>query len=173
MPTPAAEAPRGPVTEEEWERWRAALAARVLDLGDGEEVVVEVTGVAGRVAVTRPSRLFGLVAPRTREVRPWARLVRSEDHLRGELVGSTAHGGEYPMSEDEADRVDALGWHAASAPDGPTRHEQWWPDDVADRPYLPPELADRATDVLVRTLRAGLGADTPADLHLSSPERRG
>ena len=154
----------------EWERWRGDLAARVLALADGERVHVDVTGVPERSAVTRPRRMFGLVAPRTRSERPWVELVRVEQHLRGQLVGATAVGGPYPMTEDERDRVADLGWHAPLS-QGTTHYERWWPDDVAEEAYLPPALADRAAEAVVLAVREVLGAQGPADVEIARARR--
>ncbi|MBR7742946.1 hypothetical protein KC207_06560 [Phycicoccus sp. BSK3Z-2] len=128
-----------------WAAWRSDLAARVGALADGESLLVEAPERASRRA--KAGRRLLLPAPRV-PTRPWVRLTRMEDLLRGTCVGPEVFHGAFPWSADEHADLLRLGWHLSHA-DG-SDYVRFWPDDVPHGPYLPATDAERAA-AAVRT----------------------
>ncbi|PKW27124.1 TY-Chap domain-containing protein [Phycicoccus duodecadis] len=144
-----------------WAAWEQHLVGAVLSLPDGGSV--EVAAPPGHARLARASlgrRFRWLVGARRRPGSPSARLVRVEDHLRGHWAGAERLGGPFPWSREEVEAIQALGWHSPTATDGED-FLRFWPDDVAQGPFLPPEDARRAAAALAGTFRAVLGVEEP------------
>lgn len=145
-----------------WAAWGQDLVDAVLALPDGGSVTV--AAPPGHARLARPStssRVRWLVGGRRRRVSPSARLVRVEDHLRGHWAGADRLGGPFPWTREEVEAIQALGWHAPTATDGED-FLRFWPDDVAQAPYLPEADARRAVATLAGTFRQVLGVAEPA-----------
>lgn len=125
-----------------WAEVTERLEALLADLADGGAVLVD--GGEGRA---RPYRVRGsrlrraLLGGRYRDVPPWVRLTRVEDHVRGTCVRMQDGDDGFPMSQQEAGAIVALGWHEPGPMDGGD-FVRFWPDDIPNGPYLPP--ADRS-----------------------------
>lgn len=142
--------PGGPA---DWSAWQSDLTARIRRLGDGEEVVIEVPGLA-RPHLTRKARLFGLVPAQYTDTSPWVRVRRDEDHAVAELVGSETFGGDFLLSPEEEGQLDGLGWRRPGSDLVVERiWSRWFPDDVTHTAYLSRSDADAAADLVTRTLR--------------------
>jgi hypothetical protein len=146
-----------------WEAWREELVTAVLGLGDGESVTVEAPPGAARMAKVQGRRL-PLMPARRVLTRPWLRLTRVEDLLRGQCVGAEVLGGAFPWTPEEHAALIEHGWHPSFA-DGPD-YVRFWPDDVPQGPFLPRADAERAAGALATTLREVVspphpGADDP------------
>ncbi len=141
-----------------WAAWQELLVTAVRGLGDGEAVTVEAPQGAARMARSGTRRMAFLPAKR-RLTRPWVRLTRSEDLLRGQCIGSEALGGPFPWTVAEHGALLDLGWHASLA-DGPD-YVRFWPDDVPQGPYLPAADAERAAAAVAATLREVLSPPRP------------
>lgn len=140
----------GPV---DWVAWSAALEQRIRTLGPGEEVVVSIPSVT-RPHLIRQSRIFGLIPASHDDTSPWVRVRRDEDHAVAELIGSENFGGDYLLSEEEENQVDALGWHRPGSDLIEDRiWTRWFPDDVTDRAYLPLADTRAVANLVTRTLR--------------------
>ena len=141
-----------------WEAWQQLLVTAVLGLGDGETVTVEAPEFAARMARTGGWRLPFMPAKRAM-TRPWVRLTRAEDLLRGECVGAEVLGGAFPWTAEEHAALLALGWHPSLA-DGPD-YVRFWPDDVPQGPFLPLADAERAAAAVATTLREVVSPPRP------------
>ncbi|MGB7819434.1 MAG: hypothetical protein WBL35_12000, partial [Ornithinibacter sp.] len=95
-------------------------------------------------------------------VAAWVRLVRSEDHLKGFCVGAEALGGSFPLSPEEDAALMALGWRRPDRREG-ADYVRFWPDDVAQGPFLPREEAERAARMVLASFTDVLapGEDPP------------
>ncbi|KRE62341.1 hypothetical protein [Nostocoides sp. Soil756] len=143
----------GDPTPTTWAAWEQHLVDAVLALPDGGSVTV--AAPPGHARLARPStrsRLRWLVGGRRRPISPAARLVRVEDHLRGHWPGADRLGGPFPWSREEVEAIQALGWHAPTVTDGED-FVRFWPDDVAQGPYLPEADARRAAAALAESFR--------------------
>lgn len=137
----------------DWVAWSADLELRIRRLADGEDVVVSIPSVT-RPHLIRKSRIFGLVPANHDDTSPWVRVRRDEDHAVAELIGSENFGGDYLLSTEEEDRIDALGWKRPGHDDIEARvWTRWFPDDVTDRPYLPLAHTRAVANLVTRTLR--------------------
>jgi hypothetical protein len=150
-------------TDPTWESWREVLVTAALGLGDGESVTVEAPQSAARMARGEPRRM-PFLPPKRSLTRPWLRLTRVEDLLRGQCVGAEVFGGAFPWTAEEHAALVGLGWHASLA-DGPD-YVRFWPDDVPGVPFLARSDAERAADVVAATLHEVVsppreGADDP------------
>ena len=132
-----------------WGVWEEILATAVLGLADGESVTVEAPERAARMAEIERKLPF-LPAKRSL-TRPWLRLTRMEDLLRGLCLGPEAFGAGFPWTTEEHAALLDLGWHVSIA-DGQD-YVRFWPDDVPRGPYLPREDAERAAAAVARAFR--------------------
>jgi hypothetical protein len=153
-----------------WGAWQSLLVTAVLGLGDGEAVTVEAPQGAARMAKTGGRRMPFLPAKRAL-TRPWVRLTREEDLLRGQCVGAEVFGGAFPWTAEEHAALLDRGWHPSLA-DGPD-YVRFWPDDVPQGPFLPRADAERAAAAVATTLREVVspprpGADDPLPAILRS-----
>ena len=151
----------GPTT---WAQWRVELARAVRGLDDGEAVLVEAPDRSARDA--RVPRRVLLPARRVR-TRPWVRLARMDDLLRGSCPGAVAIGGTFPWTPDEHADLLRSGWHLSHA-DG-TDYVRFWPDDVPQGPFLPQDDADRAVVAVVRTVTEVFDPQARAEGETGSP----
>lgn len=140
-----------------WAAWQELLVTAALGLGDGESVTVEAPQHAARMA--KVPRRMPLMPHKRVLTRPWIRLTRSEDLLRGQLVGAEVFGGAFPWTADEHAALVDLGWHASLA-DGPD-YVRFWPDDVPQGPYLPRADAERAAAAVTTALLEVVGPPRP------------
>ncbi len=111
-----------------------------------------------------PERRFPFMPAKRAMTRPWVRLTRAEDLLRGQCIGAEVFGGAFPWTAEEHAALVDLGWHASLA-DGPD-YVRFWPDDVPQGPFLPRADAERAAAAVATTLREVVspprpGADDP------------
>ncbi|KGN39592.1 TY-Chap domain-containing protein [Knoellia subterranea] len=137
----------------DWAAWSGELVHRIRALDDGDDVLVSIPELA-RPHMLRHSRIFGLVPAHHEDTHPWVRIRRDEDHAILELVGSENFGGEYLLSKEDEDAIDALGWRRPGHDDIEARvWSRWYPDDVTDTAYLPLAQARAAADLVTRTLR--------------------
>lgn len=137
----------------DWVAWSASLAARIRALGPEEEVLVSIPEVT-RPHMLRQSRIFGLIPASMEDTSPWVRIRRDEDHAVAELIGSENFGGDYLLSTEDEDRIDALGWRRpGNDPIEARIWSRWFPDDVTDSPYVALSEARAAADLVTRTLR--------------------
>jgi len=126
---------------------------RIRALGPGDVVVVPVPSVT-RLHRVRPSRFLGLIPATDEDVSPWARVRRDENHAVAELIGSENFGGGFLFTELEEEQIDALGWRRpGNDPIEARVWNRWFPDDVAQAPYLPLSDAEAAANLVTRTLR--------------------
>jgi hypothetical protein len=65
-------------------------------------------------------------------------------------VGAAAAVGGYPLSPQEDAALLTLGWRRPGPGDG-EHYVRFWPDDVAQGPYLPLDDAQRAVDMVTAT----------------------
>ena len=133
-----------------WADLEAGIVEAVLGLGDGNSVLVEGPEWSARPARVQRGRLPLLPARRV-PVRPWVRLTRMEDLLRGLCLGPEAFGAGFPWTTEEHAALLDLGWHVSIA-DGQD-YVRFWPDDVPRGPYLPREDAERAAAAVARAFR--------------------
>ncbi len=140
-----------------WEAWLEVLVTAVLGLGDGESVTVEAPQSAARMA--RSERRMPFLPPKRVLTRPWLRLTRVEDLLRGQCVGAEVFAGAFPWTAEEHAALLDLGWHASLA-DGPD-YVRFWPDDVPQGSYLPRADAERAAGAVALTLREVVSPPRP------------
>ncbi len=150
-------------TAPSWAAWQELLVAAVRGLGDGESVTVEAPPSAARMARSGQRRVPFLPAKRAM-TRPWLRLTRAEDLLRGQCIGAEVLGGAFPWTAEEHAALVDLGWHPSLA-DGPD-YVWFWPDDVPEGPFLPLADAERAAAAVATTMREVVsppraGADDP------------
>lgn len=137
----------------DWAVWSGELMVTIRGLEHGDEVLISVPSLV-RPHLIRKSRIFGLVPASHDDTWPWARVRRDEDHAVAELVGSENFGGEYLLSVEDEERIDALGWHRPGDDDIEARiWTRWFPDDVAQTRYLAGSDARSAADLVMRTLR--------------------
>ena len=125
-----------------WAGWEADLARAVTTLADGEALTITSGPDHARPVLLRKGLLRGFVPAKHEHVEPWVRLARLEDHVRGNCVGSEGIGGSFPFSPEEDEALVEIGWHRPGAGDG-TDYLRFWPDDVAQGPFLPLEEAQR------------------------------
>ena len=151
-----------------WDTWEADLARVVTTLADGEALTITSTRAHSRPVLVRKGFLRGFVPAKHEEVEPWVRLVRLEDHVRGTCVGSEGSGGRFPFSPEEDAALVDIGWRRPGAGDG-TDYLRFWPDDVAQGPFLPIEEAQRVGAMVGRTFREVLA---PSDPEASDAELR-
>ena len=135
-----------------WAGWEADLARAVTTLADGEALTITSGPDHARPVLLRKGLLRGFVPAKHEHVEPWVRLARLEDHVRGSCVGSEGIGGSFPFSPQEDEALVEIGWHRPGAGDG-TDYLRFWPDDVAQGPFLPLEEAQRVAATVGRTLR--------------------
>ncbi len=142
--------------------WVAHLRDQVRELADGESLTVRAPASGVRPVRLRRARLGGLIPARHESVAAWVRLVRSEDHLKGFCVGAEALGGSFPLSPEEDAALMALGWRRPDRREG-TDYVRFWPDDVAQGPFLPREEAERAARMVLASFTDVLapGEDPP------------
>jgi hypothetical protein len=156
-----------------WREWEDVLVTALRALSEGESVTVEAPARAARLA-RLPRRRVPLLPPKRAMTAPWVRLTRMEDILRGQCVGADVFGGGFPWTAEEHAALLTLGWHPSLA-DGED-YVRFWPDDVPQGPYLPREDAERAAEVVARTVREvfdpegeetgeSAGSDLPAIRH--------
>ena len=143
-----------------WAGWEADLAQVVTTLADGEALTITSTRAESRPVLVRKGFLRGFVPAKHEEVEPWVRLARLEDHVRGTCVGSVALRGPFPFSPEEDEALVDIGWRRPGAGDG-TDYLRFWPDDVAQGPFLPPEEAQRVAAMVGRTFREVLTRPEP------------
>lgn len=144
-----------------WTAWERELVAAVRALPDGGSVVVAAPAAAARAARAPVSgRVRWLVPPKRRPLVPSVRLERVEDHLRGHWVGAERFGGSFPWTREEEATILDLGWHRPGGGDGED-YVRFWPDDVADQPFLPVAVAERAAAVVASTFRAVVSPSLP------------
>ncbi len=132
-----------------WAQLEAAVVDAVLALPDGGSVVVEGPDWSARLA--RTERRVPLLPPKREPTRPWVRLTRMEDLLRGLCIGPLAFGSGFPWTPEEHRRILDLGWHPSPA-EG-RDYVRFWPDDVPSGPYLPREEAGRAAGAVALAFR--------------------
>jgi hypothetical protein len=150
-----------------WPDAGRGLLERVLALADGESVTLTASEEHTRPVLVRKGRLGGFIPARHEVVTPWVRLERVEDHLRGQCVGAVSGGGAFPFSPEEDAALVALGWRHPGPGDG-EHYVRFWPDDVAQAPYLPRADAERAVAMVAATFvevlspEPGTGADAAA-----------
>ncbi len=138
---------------EDWAAWSAGISARVRALGPKESVEVTIPSLI-RPHEVRPSKFFGLIPASHEDTSPWVRVRREENHAVAELIGSEAFGGDFLLSPDEEERIAALGWRRPGNDSVEARiWTRWFPDDIAERAYLPLSDAQAAADLVTRTLR--------------------
>jgi len=147
-----------PTDASSWEAWQELLVTAVLGLGDGEAVTVEAPQGAARMAKSGGRRMLFLPAKRVL-TRPWVRLTRAEDLLRGQCVGAEVFGGAFPWTAEEHAQLVDHGWHPSLA-DGPD-YVRFWPDDVPQGPFLPRADAERAVEAVAATLREVVSPPRP------------
>ncbi|MGL4175303.1 MAG: TY-Chap domain-containing protein [Dermatophilaceae bacterium] len=147
-------------TASTWEPWVAMLADSVRGLDDGGSLEVTGPDDAARPAVLRRPRLRGFFPGRYRDTRPWVRLRRDEQHLRGWCVGSETTGGGFPLAPEDHAALLALGWRMPSSVEG-ADYLRWWPDDVPTGPYLPADDTVRAARAVAETFRTVLAPGRP------------
>ena len=143
-----------------WAGWEADLAETVMTLADGEALTITSTRAESRPVLVRKGFLRGFVPAKHEEVEPWVRLARLEDHVRGTCVGSAGFGGRFPFSPEEDESLVDIGWRRPGAGDG-TDYLRFWPDDVAQGPFLPLEEAQRVGAMVGRTFREVLAPSDP------------
>jgi T3SS (YopN, CesT) and YbjN peptide-binding chaperone 3 len=145
-----------------WPGWIERLVDMVAGLADGGSLTVTAAPEGARPVRLRKARLGGFIPAKHESVRPWVRLARAEDHLRGFCVGAEALGGSFPLSPEEHEALLRLGWHAPTAGEG-RDYIRFWPDDVPQGPYLPRADAERAASMVAATFREVLtpGAEPP------------
>jgi hypothetical protein len=144
-----------------WAAWEEQLAQAVTSLADGDVLLVTVAAGLERPALVRRGFLRGFVPARHELVAPWVRLARMEDHVRGTCVGAVRFGGPFPFSPEEDEALVSVGWRRPGSGDG-TDYVRFWPDDVPQGPFLPPEEARRVAAVVARTFREVLTPPGPA-----------
>lgn len=154
----------------DWPGWADQLSAWVADLAEGETLVITAPEDVSRPHLARPARLFGLVPSRHERARPWVRLQRIEDHVRGTCIGAESFGGGFPFAPDEDDALIALGWHRPGPGDG-SDYVRFWPDDVPSGPFLPRPEADRLAAMVATTVRGVFGVGEPGGLTTVRPTR--
>ena len=145
-----------------WPRWVTHLADVVLTMADGASVTVLASPDVARPVRLRKARLGGFIPAKHESARPWVRLTRTEDHLRGFCVGGEAVGGSFPLSPEEDAALRGLGWRRPPRGEG-RNYIRFWPDDVPQGPFLPRAEAERAAGLVAATFREVLapGADPP------------
>lgn len=154
----------------EWHSQVADLAELLRGLPDGGVVTVQGPRASARPAPSTEGGLIRrLLAPAYVEVAPWIRLQREEDHLRGWCVGPGTRGRGFPVSFQEQEAILALGWHRPGPLEG-TDYLRWWPDDVAEDPYLRPEHAYAAAEQALRTLRDVFAVAEGAAIVATAPQ---
>jgi hypothetical protein len=132
-----------------WGAWEEILVTAVLGLADGESVTVEAPERAARMA--KVERRMRFLPAKRQLTRPWLRLTRMEDLLRGLCVGTEVFGAGFPWTPEEHAALLDLGWHSSLA-DGPD-YVRFWPDDVPQGPYLPRSDAKSAAAAAAVTVR--------------------
>jgi hypothetical protein len=132
-----------------WGAWEEILVTAVLGLADGESVTVEAPERAARLA--RIPRKLPFLPAKRELTRPWLRLTRMEDLLRGLCVGPEVFGAGFPWTPEEHAALLDLGWHSSVA-DGPD-YVRFWPDDVPQGAFLPRADAERAAAAAAVTVR--------------------
>jgi hypothetical protein len=133
-----------------WPDAGRGLLERVRALADGESVTLTASEEHARPTLVRKGWLGGFIPARHEMVAPWVRLERVEDHLRGQCVGAETLGGSFPLSQEEDAALVALGWRHPGSGDG-EHYIRFWPDDVAQGPFLPHDDAERAVAMIVAT----------------------
>lgn len=137
----------------DWAAWSADLALRIRSLAPGDDVLVTMPSVT-RPHMLRQSRLFGIIPAHHDDTSPWVRVRRDEDHAVAELIGSENFGGDYLLSQEEEEQIDALGWRRPGHDLIEDRvWSRWFPDDVALQRYLSSSDADSVAALVTRTLR--------------------
>jgi hypothetical protein len=144
------------------------LLERVLALADGESVTLTASEEHARPSLVRKGRLGGFIPARHEVVAPWVRLERVEDHLRGQCVGPEALGGTFPLSPDEDAVLLALGWRHPGPGDG-EHYVRFWPDDVAQGPFLPRDDAERAVEMVTATFQDVLAPTPESGADVAAP----
>jgi hypothetical protein len=156
------------VVPADWAAWERALVSAVTALEDGGSVVVAAPAAAARGArVPASGRVRWFVPPKRRPLVPSVRLQRVEDHLRGFWVGAERFGGPFPWTREEQAAILDLGWHLPGGGDGED-FVRFWPDDVAEHPFLPVADAERAAAVVAGTFRAVVSPSLPDGAELPS-----
>jgi hypothetical protein len=135
-----------------WAGWATRLADEVTTLAPNASVTATGPEGSARPVRLRKARLGGFIPAKHEVVRPWVRLVRAEDFLRGHCVGAELMGAHFPMSPDEDAALLALGWHHPTPTDGED-YVRFWPDDVPLGPFLPRDEAERAAAMVAATFR--------------------
>ncbi len=138
--------PQQPTT---WDEFESMLVEAVQALDDGGSVVVEGPDWSARPA--REERRVPLLPPKRVLTRPWVRLTRMEDLLRGLCVGPEAFGSGFPWTPEEHAALLDLGWHPSVA-DG-RHYVRFWPDDIPQGPFLPADDAARAAAAVAVAFR--------------------
>lgn len=141
-----------------WAGPTARLEELLAGLPDGAGILVDAGPARVRPYRIRVSPLRRLVlGGRFRDVSPWVRLTRAEDHVRATCVRMADGDDGFPMSPEEMAGVLALGWHEPGPLDGGD-FVRFWPDDVPNGPYLPPADRRAAAEGALTLLREVFGA---------------
>ncbi len=135
-----------------WAAWSAGLADALQGLAERASLTVTAPPSSARPVRLRKPRLGGFIPAKHEVVRPWVRLVRVEDFLRGYCIGAELIGAHFPLSPDEDAALLALGWHHPTPTDGED-YLRFWPDDVPRGPFLPRDEAERAAAMVASTFR--------------------
>ena len=151
-----------------WQLLESELAATLRDLPDEGFVIVEATRPAGREV--RRRRLWGLLPGTRATQQPYVQLLRVQDRLRGECVGSERTGGTFPLTDAEHQQILALGWVVPDRePFICPNYEREWPADdagpsAAEQGAAEQGAAEQAAAIAVRILRDVFGCPRPEDV---------
>ncbi|MEV7973867.1 hypothetical protein [Cellulomonas sp. NPDC089187] len=146
-----------------WEDWAGYVADCLMQLGNGDALVVRAVGVPTRSVLDRRSRLGELIPERRRDDVPFFQFLHMGEAIRGELVGDPSIGGRFPWTPEERGQILALGWQDPTGdPFFAEHYRRLWPTQHG---VIDGAEAAGIAAVAARTADEVLGCESPAALH--------